>query len=323
MSLSNGYTYGTSAYTHGALYTYSGLDSYGGYYAPKICYGDVLIRKHSPLPPTQAPTFRPTPVPISNPTMRPTPVPISDPTHFPIAHPTMEPTLEPTENPTLEPIATPTMAPTEEPVANPTEAPTEAPVADPTLEPTMAPSAESTEAPTIKVTEAATEEPSVIQLENSHFCSFQFTKGTTSEAVPSGCSRFSNDDIGFLKDGDKTAAAFICAKSGEPMEVRVADLTKFNLKSSVSMIVPGKQSSVTLYDEDNFQGHSKTFTAGYHPALVNLVYPESNGKLVNDNVASLQVKGAVKSYKLPEEICNDGMVEETPPPTNSPVEVQA
>lgn len=258
--------------------------------------------------------------------MRPTPVPISDPTHFPIAHPTMEPTLEPTENPTLEPIATPTMAPTEEPVANPTEAPTEAPVADPTLEPTMAPSAESTEAPTmeptIKVTEAATEEPSVIQLENSHFCSFQFTKGATSEAVPTGCSRFSNDDIGFLKDGDKTAAAFICAKSGEPMEVRVADLTKFNLKSSVSMIVPGKQSSVTLYDEDNFQGHSKTFTSGYHPALVNLVYPESDGKLVNDNVASLQVKGAVKSYKLPEEICNDGLVEETPPPTNSPVEVQ-
>jgi len=324
MTVSNGYTFGTKAYSHGAVYAYSGLNTYAGYYSPKYCSGDVLIYKYSPAPPTQAPSFRPTPVPISNPTMHPTEAPIANPSAFPIAHPTLAPTLEPTDAPTLEPVATPTMAPTEEPVASPTEAPTEAPVADPTLEPTMAPSAASTESPTVepsvKVTEAATEEPSVIQLENSHFCSFQFTKGASSEAVPTGCARFSNDDIGFLEDGSKTAAAFICAKLGEPMKVKVSDLTQFNLQNRVSMIVPGKQTTVTLYDEDNFEGHTKTFTAGYHPALVNVVYPNSENKVVNDNVASLIIKGAVKSFQLPEDVCNDGAIEDTPAPSDAPTE---
>jgi hypothetical protein len=300
--MSNGCGYGTKT-AGGAPFGCNWLEQSGNTYKTKGCYMMILIRK--PIPnPTMSPTHVPTEKPSDHPTFHPTLEPTHVPTEKPSFRPTHEPTLEPTKNPTFEPSAHPSKEPTPEPTKEPTHEPSLHPTERPSLEPTLFPTYKSTNYPTSKpTTPFPTFHPTLEPVEKNNMCTFEFVKGKSSLEVSSGCALISVDSIDYMKDGESTHAAYVCATSKKPTKLNDVTNGELGIKENMSSIIPGDGCEVTMFSEDNSRGMRKTYTSNFHPTLVHFHFFESN--VGNDGIVSMLVESVFDSFELPAE-CHQG-----------------
>ena len=143
-----------------------------------------------------------------------------------------------------------------------------------------------------------------------NFCSFEFVKGKSSKDVHPGCAIITVDDIDWLKDGQITHAVYVCSTEKLPAQIKEQQLSLLGV-SEITNIIPGKESQVTVYSQDEMKGLEKTFNDAFHPSLVHFHFPESS--IGNDGIKSLSITSSSESYKLPD-FChnqpNAGVVQE-------------
>jgi len=273
----------------------------------------------SPIPdPTQAPTFAPTP----NPSQEPTPEPSGAPVVVPV--PTQEPIPNPTQAPSAEPTLQPTDAPTDPPRAySPTDSAVEegdatddkvlkqisgsggslgggsGDYAGDSSEDGVTENNDNSNADGTVNTDGmwgggyptdedsgVTDTPSV-----KNTCAFTYIKGVTSDP-PSGCVLIADKDINYLKDGQKSNAAYACNN----VNLANADISKYALLDSISTIFPGPGTTAKFYTGSNLDGATAEFNNKHHPELTNIKF---NG-FKNDGVGSVSVSSKTQG-QLPSE----------------------
>ena len=241
---------------------------------------------------TQEPVTSPTKSPFIN----PTPVP----TGAPIISPSSEPTLDPTPEPTLHPRARPTMSPLAAPTLFPTRDPTKAPLPDPSQEPTLAPLAEPSYhptnsplymQPTFMPTVAPTMDKRIVMCKGKSAKESNIIPG---ETYPhNGCISFFWKDVEELA-GEDTMVSTLCT-CGEVGHMSVPNdimskigATRGDGFPTVSTIITGYNTSLTLYSTDDLSGTDK-FVVGPHDTVDLSHVKRKSGPSWDDSVRSVGV----------------------------------
>ena len=241
---------------------------------------------------TQEPVNAPTSSPFINPTPRPTDAPIISPSSEPTINPTPEPTQYPRARPTMSPLARPTMFPTQDP----TKAPLPVPSQEPTLFPNPEPSQYPTESPmymqpTFMPTVAPSMDLRIVMCKGKSAKESNIIPGKT--FPHDGCTSFFWKDVEELSNED-TMVSTICT-CGEVGHMSVPNTMMSKIGATrgdgfptVSTIITGHNTSLTIYSTDDLSGQDK-FVVGPHEVVDLTHVRRKTGPSWDDSVRSVGV----------------------------------
>ena len=241
---------------------------------------------------TQEPVNSPTLSPFINPTPRPT--------DAPVISPSSEPTIDPTPGPTQYPRARPTMSPLARPTLYPTRDPTKAPLPVPSKEPTLAPNPEPSHYPTNSpMFKHPTFMPTMAPSMDRRIVMCKGKSAKESNIIPgetfphNGCTSFFWKDVEEIADQDTMVSTLCtCGEVGHmsvPNEIMSKiGATREDGFPTVSTIITGYNTSLTLYSTDDLSGKDK-HVIGPHEVIDLTHIRKKSGHSWDDSVRSVGV----------------------------------